>query len=141
MTPNQRMITIADLVSDAATRTIGRARAKHIAGKMTAEQFDQAVAGYDRAIEHAARLTTAALHQTAVALSPLTTALEESVERIKQAVQRIDRTSDVLTILGKLLGFAAAIVLAVAAPALIPGAVAAGVTLATTIHAVASDDE
>ena len=141
MTPNDHLLSMSALISHAARRAMRKARAEHVAGRLSLEKFNRAVADYDATVEHAAQMAEAAIHHSAASLTELTTAVAASTDRIKQDVQRIDHASDTLKILGSILAFAAAIVLAVATPALIPGVVAAGASLATTLHDSAASDE
>ncbi|MFO7565851.1 MAG: hypothetical protein R6X02_24630 [Enhygromyxa sp.] len=138
MTIPQEFSKLADLIADTATVAYRKARQDLIDSKIDADAYNRATRQFNDAIEMSTRIAAIGLHNAASDLELLTEAVENARDQVREAIEKIEHASDVLTILGQTLAFAASIVAAAAAPALIPGAIGAGISLANTINQVAA---
>lgn len=140
MDPVERMNELADCISDAALAAMRKARADLMAGTLSGQEFNVVTRQFNETMELATRITAAAIHAAATELESLTAAVQESKERIEGAIDRIAHASNAVKIIAGILAFAASIVAAVATPALLPGAVAAGANLAMTLQDVSRSE-
>jgi hypothetical protein len=140
MSPSEFMYELADVISDAALAGIRKARKDLVAGKLSPHDFNLATHQYNDTMKLATHITAAGINTAAAKLEELAAAVEESTHRIKTSIHRIAHASNALKIIGSILAFAASIIAAVAAPAMIPGAVSAGVNLALTMQDVHQEE-
>lgn len=140
MNPVERMNELADCISKAAQAAMRKARADLRAGTLTGQEFNVVTRQFNETMELVTRITAAGIHTAAADLASLTAAVEKSKDRIKGAIDRIEHAANAAKIIAGILAFAASIIAAVAAPAMIPGAVAAGATLTMTLQDVSQSE-